>query len=562
MGLPVSSINLSFCLRKAFNFIPVYIAVAAILSLPSLQTIIPGPSSCYAADKRPYLSKDYVDTVVQQAFYSLNAAMNIPGAQFKQKMAIEEARRVAQKLKSMAAGDQNEKYVLFRVGELEQQLWLEEKDIVMQKTRETQKIKNAVIDTFNMELGKKRPEFSNLARLTARIDALDDVKKADEMRRSQAQRKTNISRELVFRFEKIFLSGDVGAARSEFDYCARNRAYLALPDPAFQKISQKIQLQADAIKKQPVLEATMRRGSESLQKNLFKDAWSSINSARSMLDQMKGNVALSDFSSLDGQYRSLLAAATRKEDSLVDVTVSLYNAKGSDPALAYIDKTLKKFGVSQTKVAAASLYVLSRGAELPKRDSVINREVDALSGSQAGAEISFDDIRERAKQKAKAKADSIRAADEAKTGMLVLEIYSLLERGKAEDAFSKFNTNLVALETHVYTDALHALSSSVTQAYQTWRDEKNSPERVIATVAPSTTADDLKANREKASFHLTRIYTLLEQGKTKEAYQQFARIRDKLKQYTSPEAFDVVETAVNQAYAAAGSLDNSKAGRK
>jgi hypothetical protein len=563
MGLPVSSINLSFCFRKALNLFSFYIAVTVIVSLPPLQTIIPGQSPCYAADKRPYLSKDYVDTVVQQAFYSLNAAMNIPGADFKHKMAIEEARRVAQKLKTMAAGDQNEKYVLFRVGELEQQLWLEEKDIALQKTREIQKIKNAVIDTFNMELGKKRPEFSNLARLTARMGALDDAKKADEMKRSQDQRKTNISRELVYRFEKIFVNGDLDTARSEFDYCVRNRAYLSMQDAVFQKISQKIQLQADAIRKKPVLEATVRRGSESLQKNCFKDAWSSINSARSILEQMKGNVALSAWNSLDGQCRSLLAAAVRKEDSLVDITVSLYKTKGSDPALAYIEKTLKKSGVSQTKVAAASMYVLSRGAELPKRDSVINREVDALSASQSGTEISFDDIRERAKQKAKAKADSIRAADEVKTGMLVLEIYSLLERGKAEDAFNKFNVNLVALEAHVYPEALHSLSSSVTQAYQTWRDEKSGQERMIATVAPSTTADDIKANQEKASRYMMQLYALLEQGKTKEAYQQFARIRDKLKQYTSKEAFDIVETAVNQAYAAAGpSADNSKAGRE
>jgi hypothetical protein len=205
------------------------------------------------------------------------------------------------------------------------------------------------------------------------------------------------------------------------------------------------------------------------------------------------------------------------------------------------------------------MYVLSRGAELPKRDSVINREVDALSGNQAGqGEISFDDIRERAKQKAKAKADSIRAADEAKTGMLVLEIYSLLERGKAEDAFNKFNSNLVALETHMDPEALHALSSSVTQAYQTSRDEKNGQEQKIATVAPSTTADDLKANQEKASRYMMQLYALLEQGKTKEAYQQFLRIRDKLKQYTTKDAFDIVETAVNQAYAAAGPTDNSK----
>jgi hypothetical protein len=473
-------------------------------------------------------------------------------------MAIEEARRVAQRLKTLASGDPNEKYVLFRVGELEQQLWLEEKDITLQKTREIQKIKNAVIDTFNRELGKKRPEFSNLTRLSARVDALEDSKKADEMKRSQAQRKTNISRELVYSFERIFLSNDIAAARTEFDYCARNRSYLALPDAEFQKISQKIQLQADAIKKKPVLETAIRRGSESLQKNLFKDAWISMNSASAMLEQMKGNLAQQDFNSLDAQYRSLRAATVRKEDSLVDAVVSLYKAKGSDPALAYVDKTLKKFGVSQGKVAAASMYVLSRGAEMPKRDSVISREVDALSSSQ-GQEISFDDIRERAKQKAKAKADSIRAADEATTGALVFEIYSLLERGNAEAAFNKFNANLVALESHLYPDALHALSSSVTQAYQTWREEKNSPQRTIATVALSTTADDLKANQEKASRYMVLIYNLLEQGKTKEAYQQFARIRDKLKQYTSKEAFDIVETAVNQAYA---SSDNSKSARE
>jgi hypothetical protein len=555
----VSSITLSFPFGKSINLFSFCIAAAAILIVPHLQTIVSGNSWIYAAEKRVYLSKDYVDTVVQQAFNSLNDAMNIPGAEFKHKMAIEEARRVAQKLKTVAAGDPNEKYVLFRVGELEQQLWLEEKDIGLQKTREVQKIKNAVIDTFNSELGKKRPEFANLARLTSRIDALDDVKKADEMRISQAQRKTNISREMIYRFERLFVSGEIDAARSEFDYCAKNRTYLAIPDTLFQKFSRKIQLQADAIKKRPVLEATLRRGGESLQKNILKDAWLSITTARSMLDQMKDNVALSDFNSLDGQYRSLRAIAIRKEDSLVDVTILLYKSKGSDPALAYIDKTLKKIGVSQEKVAAASMYVLSRGAEMPKRDSVINREVDALSSSLAGTEINFDDIRERAKQKARAKADSIRAAEEAKTGSLVLEIYSLLEGGKAEDAFDKFNANLMALEARVDPDALHTLSTSVTQAYQAWREGKSGFAQMVTTVAPSTTADDLKANQEKAAQHIIEIYALLEHGKTKEAHQQFVKIRDKLKLFASKDAFDMVEMAVNQAYAEAGSSENSKA---
>ena len=557
--------NLIFFFDKPIK--PLIHAALFLTILPAFFAMCPcflinNTSSCNAADKRPYLSKDYVDTIVQQAFYSLSAAMNIPGAEFKQKMAIEEARRTAQKLKAMAAGDPNEKYVLFRVGELEQQLWLEENDLLLQKSREVQKMKNAVIDTFNMELGKKRPEFSNLARLVARIDAMSDPKKAEEMRRSQAQRKTNISRELMYRFEKIFMSGDVDTARREFDYCSRNRASLSIPDASFEKISQKIKMQADAIRKKPVIEAALLRGNESLQKNLFKDAWPSINSARSMLAQVQGYLALSDWNTLDGQCWALLAATVRKEDSLVNVTVLLYNTKGSDPALAYIEKTLKRLGVSQNRVAAASTYVLSRGAELPKRDSVINREVDALSGGQASTEVTLDGIRERAKQKAKAKADSIRAAEETRIGMLVLELYSLLERGKAEEAFNKFNANLVSLETYVYPDALRTLSSSVTQAYQTWRDEKSDLEEMIAAVAPSTTADDLNASQTKAAGHITQIYAMLEQGKAKEAFSHFKKVRDKLKQYVCKEAFDMVETMVNQAYASLSSSGNSKAGRK
>jgi hypothetical protein len=553
-----------FCkaIKRPFQNFLLSVFAFTVLFLPALQTSIPGLPSCFAAQNKTYLSKDYVDTIVQQAFYSLSAAMNIPGAEFKQKMAIEEARRTAQKLKAMAAGDPNEKYVLFRVGELEQQLWLEENDLLLQKSREVQKLKNAVIDTFNTELGKKRPEFSNLARLVARMDAMSDQKKAEEMRRSQVQRKTNVSRELMYRFEKIFMSGDLDTARKEFDYCCRNRASLSIPDASFEKISQKIKMQADAIKKKPVIDAAMLRGNESLQKNLFKDAWPSINSARSMLDQVQGYLALSDWNTLDGKCRALLAATVRKEDSLVNVTVSLYNTKGSDPALAYIEKTLKRLGVSQNRVAAASTYVLSRGAELPKRDSVINREVDALSGSQAATEVTLDGIRERAKQKAKARADSIRAAEEAKTGMLVLELYSLLERGKAEDAFNKFNTNLVSLEAYVYPDALRTLSTSVTQAYQTWREEKSDLDQMIAAVAPSTTADELTASQAKAAGHITQIYAMLEQGKAREAFSLFKKIRDKLKQYVCKEAFDMVETMVNQAYASAGSPGNSQAGNK
>jgi hypothetical protein len=520
------------------------------------------PFGSLHAAQRAYISKDYVDTVVQQAFNSLNEAMSIPGADFKHRAAIEDARRVAKRLKSLAAGDPNAQYILFRAGELEQQLWLEENDLDLQKTREVQKLKNACIDTFNIELGKKRPDFANLGRLVARIDAFRDPDKADEMRRSQAQRKTSVSRELTYRFERAFANGDLDTARKELDYCSRNRAFLALTDASYNALSDRIRLQTEAIRKRPSLEADLKRGRDCLARNQLRETWAAVGSVRSSLDQIRGGLPLSTWSSLETQWKSLRVGASRKDDSLVASVVELYTSKGEDAALAYIDKVLKKLGVSEEKVAAASTYVLSHGAHPVKRDSLIDREVDQMSAAKSGTEINIDGIRERAKQKAKAKADSIRIADERNTEALVLEIYSLLERGKIDDAFTRFNANLVALETYVNKDALGTLSTSVSQAYSQWREEKAGLDHMIATVAPSTTTDHLKDDREKAAGHISQIYAMLEKGKTRDAYEHFTRYRDKLKQYVCKEAFDMVESTVTQAWGAAENLDKLRAEKK
>ncbi len=535
---------------KSFNRRFPGLALLLICVLPPLDGVgIFGPSALpLASENHAYLSKDYVDAVVQKAFNSLSEAANAPGADFKRKSAIEDARRVAKKLKAQAAADPNGQYILFRVGELEQQLWLEENDLDLQKKRDVQKAKNTCIDTFNLELGKKRPDFAVLARAVARVESLNDPAKVDEMRRSQGQRTASVSRELSYRFERAFANGDLDTARAEFDYCSKNRTYLAFSNSFFNALSDKIRMQSDAVKKKPALEAELRHGTDYCQRNLLREARTAAATARTAFDQIKGGMSIADRSFLEALQKSLTGAVARKEDSLVAASVALYAAQGEDAALAFIDKVLKKLGVSQNKVAAASDYVLSHGAHVPKNDSLINTQVFALSTEKSGTQMSVDDIRERAKQKAKAKADSVRLAEEHKAEALVLEIYSLLERNKIDESFAAFNANLVLLETYVNKDALSTLSSSVTAAYDQRRDEKAEHSQTIAAVALSPSADDLGKNREKAARHITIIYSMLEQGKTRDAYEHFAKFRDKLKQYLCKEAFDMVETTVAQAY--------------
>jgi hypothetical protein len=524
-----------------------------LLALPALSAFFPPAVSpagifCDATEKHAYLSKDYVDTIVQKAFNSLNDAAGFPGAEVKHKQAINEARRTARKLRDQANGDPNEKYILFRVSELEQQLVLEENDIVLRKSREAQKIKNTVIDSFNFELGKKRPDFSGLNRLILRMQALDDQNKSEEMKRSFSQRKAAVSREWMYRFEKIFLTGEVDTVRREFDYCTGNRAFLLIPDSTFEKISRKIQLQAEAVKKRPGLEASARRARESFDKGNYRETWLALNGLRATLDQVKGFLSFADWNSLDSRARSILSALDRREDSLVNAAVVLYDAKGEDPALAFIEKALKGPGVSEKRVASASMYVLSRGAKRPGRDSLISREVDALNKNPASAEIDLGDMRALAKQRAKAKADSIRTAEETKAGILVMEIYSLLEQNKADDAIIRFNGNLGLLQTYIFPEMLQSLSTSVAQAYSAYQEEKSRGTSSIAMVGASNSADELKSNQEKAASHISQIYALLQQGKAGEAFQHFTKFHDKLKQFVCKEAFDMVETSVTQAY--------------
>jgi hypothetical protein len=514
------------------------------------------PPVCEAAQKQNYLSKDYIDSIVQQAFYNLNTAMTIPGAEFIRKNAIDEGKRTAAALKKKAAGDPNEKYILFRVNELEQQLWLEEKDLVLKGMKKTQIVKNKYIDTFNVELGQKRPDFANLSRLTSIMLQLDGAK-GDELRRSMAQRRTNIRREVSFHIDRSLVSGDLGAAAGDFAYCGRNRSFLSIPDSVFDRTGKRIQGQADAMKKKPSLDAGLRRASEWLAKNRLKEAGECISAAAALLGEMQGNLPLSEWNTYDGLYHSVSAQARQKDDSLVNTAIVLYNTKGEDSALAYIEKVLKKSGMSQAGIAQASTYVLSRGAQLPKRDSTISRQVDSCAGAPGPLDISLDKIREAAKKKARERADSARAAGEEKAGSCLLDVYSLLENGLTETAYSRFMKNRTLLESYVYKDAFDALATAVMHAYDARNAGQEDQKPAVAVSHSASGPEDVKANQDKAEKHISLIYAMIEKGKSEDAYRHFNRFRDKLKQYLCREAFDMVEASVNQAYAPAAVPDQT-----
>ena len=206
------------------------------------------------AGNKKYISKTMVDTLIQNAFVHLNASSdNMPGSDLRRKQAVTDAKRVAARLRTIARGDPNEKYVLWKTGELSSQIYLEERDIVLKKLEKAQKEKNAIIAIFNAELGKKRPDFMILKKAGDDMMAWDPSK-AREIQWSLDQRSLNISREVIYTLEKAFLTGNIEKIQNEFNYCKKNRLLLRISSQKFNRLDARIAALGEAIKLKPAVD--------------------------------------------------------------------------------------------------------------------------------------------------------------------------------------------------------------------------------------------------------------------------------------------------------------------
>ncbi len=555
--------------------------------------------SCFAsgeaAENRKYVHKTMVDTMIQQAFVNLNAAAdNMPGSDGRRTQALADARRVSARLRTMAQGDPNEKYVLWKTGELESQILLEERDLFLRKMEKVQKEKNAIIDIFNAELGKKRPDFIVLKK------AGDDMKiwdpsKAREIEWSLEQRSVNISREVVYTLEKALLTGDLDKTQREFDYCTKNRALLKIPSDKFNRFEARIRSLGDAIKLKPSIDEQIALAEDVLPRIRLREARKNLQEIQSLLYRIESDLPPRERDEYAAKVRKISSGITRKEDSLVAISYSILSSKGENAALEQVESVLRPCGVSEPKIGQVHTSIMNvatlRGSA---GDTTLSREMKALSQSEESG-IDFSLVRSRAKKKAQDRADSARSAEEVRARVLLSEqtkadslrqavelkaqlamrenqekastvsvqIYTLLEENKIEDAYQKFLSGQKALEQFLYKDAFALLQSTVTQARETLAREKSAQKEMTAAIlekapppAPAVAGnvqtipagDDLRRNQDKARQVIMQIYGMLEANQIEAAYKRFTEVRRPLEKYLSPEVFSMLETTVRQSY--------------
>ncbi len=522
---------------------------------------LPQFSHIRAEGDKPYLSQEYIDTMVQNAYYGFVAAAEY-GSEERQMLAINHARSVANKLKRMARGDPNRRYVFWRVGELEHQIYLEEEEIMLKKMYRMQKETNILCDKFNVEVGKRRPNFVNLIAIHARMQKVNP-RKADELAWLIEDRNRNISRETSYSLEKALVALNYDKAMKEFEYIRKNRKYLMISDAKYENFERRIRAKQEADDMVANIDTYLSEIKVLIRRNNLSHARRSIKFLQGRIKEVRNHLPYAKYSRFIRETQALGGEVTRIEDSLVVVNLELIHARRTDAAIDYLDNVLRKSGVANEKIAMVNKAIM----ELPdgyqrstKVDQTVNEELLALSSTSGENGFSFTDVNTRLQ----AKMDSVKAyqAEQArlvqleyerthreeiaerkreerrrakyqeKIRKIILKIYTCLEDKQLDKAYDFFNKKRDMLEKFASREEYAGIQTALKQAKDSQLAASQKEEK----------------NREKAKLVVNDIYSLLRQNRIEQAYSKFTNLRKPLKYYISEVDFTKMESDVTAAY--------------
>jgi len=324
-------------------------------------------------------------------------------------------------------------------------------------------------------------------------------------------------------------------------------------------------------------------------RNRLAGLWSDMEQTRGRIDGLNHVIAQSEWNRYNSAFNRLVRMVEDKEDSLVAVNLEILHARGCGQAIAYMDQTLRGCGVSERKIAQVDSAIISVSPQVrSESDRKISREMASLDFDAQGDPGIFDGIRSKARQKAKARQDSIAAIETARLALLekarqdslhspavrraekklkkqrdkaqqqILAIYDLVEADKVIKAQALFDKQRSFIRQYTDAGRFQMLQAAIEDAYDVYLSIKKKP-RPSAGLPPETPGatmmltsvkeeniDQLQKKVEEANALLIAVYDLLEKERLREADSVFRRERVFLKNFVLGEAYDMLEMTIGQ----------------
>jgi hypothetical protein len=460
-------------------------------------------SRAYAEDD--YINKSYIDSTIQRVFFNLNAATDVSGMGMKMDDAITFAKQAAQRLKNIANESPNKKYILWKVGEIESQIYLEESGMLLEKNQKRQKLINDLVAPFNAEIGAKRPDFARLVSLHNQALSIDRAK-AYEFGVALEARKKNIRREAAASLENALTEGDYELARREAVFLKTNQEPLGMSLAQYSMLAAKVQAKVTVNSEREFIALDVNAIEALLLKNSFSEARTALSVAENRVDGLKDMVMKTEWDRYYFKTKRLRESLEHKEDSLVRINLAILGDQGVVAADDYLENVLKKLGVFHEKTSKMGLAILEKAMASRKlQDTAVVKQLASIPRPAMDDSCSmFFDLMSAAKKKAQEKADSAKTATEGNV-------------------------------RHTHSEEVRLANMRVSMELRKKREE------------------ELKvANTTKANKLMIEIYTLLEKKEVQKAWEEYNDHQPLLARYIPVAEFSLLDSLVNAKHTAMG----------
>ncbi|MCL2689125.1 MAG: hypothetical protein FWE57_04680 [Chitinispirillia bacterium] len=509
-----------------------YFFIAAfIITLPPFSASVPRISdisqnrglTVHAQPRIVGMSQIYVDTTVMRALYILNEAQSFSGMNNNQENAIKHAKAILDRLRREAKGDPNEKYALWKISEVEYQINLEEEEVRKIAAEKRLLTANQLVVEYNAEVGKNRPDFAKLRGLHRRMMEVD-VRQANRLSESYNKRYRQISREAMSSLEKAINANDLVLAKRELEYCEKNKNFLMISDTRLAEHRTRIERMENSKQEVQRITAELAAGEKAMQEFKLSESRATINRAKNSLNDIRGVLPQKEAAALSARANRALRNLDNREDSLVNVLMSVLNTQGHEAAIEYFNEVLqKRMRISHERASVIDQTILRTGTV--KSDDNRPEIVVDFATDQPERSHLLTDMQQTARARAQARADSLRGV----ALQTSIEIYLLFDRNKHKDAVMLFAKERPFLLANMSKSPFEYLQRCAAQARN----------------AHTGKGPKIDKNTHRANVNTGLIFALMEANRTREAQERFQRNRRALSRHLDRETFETLELTVN-----------------
>jgi len=445
------------------------------------------------SETQTFIDKSKIDSLADNAYLTFSSISD-PSSGITAENAIAHAKNIVIKLKKIAEVDANKKYILWKASEIEQQIFLEENGLMMEKQQWIVKQGNELIQRFNNENYSPHPSFDNLNDILKELYSIDSSK-ASEMKILITKRAEHFTDIYPAMISSLINRNMLDSARLELTYFVNNNKWLPVPATTIASLEAALLARSSLPQEKSILENDLLKFDTLLHKNRFEESRELSRSIQYRLQKLKNLMIQLEWEKFNREYVRLDRKIGLKEDSLISIVFTRLRSKGPVEAGYFLD-TIRSNGVAEEKTASADRAILDKIIAQKKLDTA-RVFTSSLSEDSSDSKPVFADLVLEAKKRSKEKLDSINALKE---------------------------------------ENIH-----LTQIEEVKRDRM----RVAFEAQKKRLEERTQMQNEQVKQDLFEIYHLLELKKIKEANQRFEKCNILLKQYLSKEEFDKLLVELN-----------------